>query len=182
MMPSKFCWAIEYTEWVLKRVLDRKRKNTQQPTDLTGYLVIYDLTHRLYFIPDMYFTVFGIGGPLYVLEWKYEDGWGAPISVTLLDGEKIAPLCAEFGVSGVTGHKIIERYKDSGLKAFTDRSRRPFRRANRLPFQVGSWSLNSKRSSPPGAPLNCVSACGPTMGGSHYRLRAPCMPSWIAMV
>ncbi len=49
-----------------------------------------------------------------------------------LDGEKIAPLCAEFGISRVTGHKIIERYKDSGLEAFTDRSRRPFRQANRL--------------------------------------------------
>ncbi len=53
-----------------------------------------------------------------------------------LDGEKIAPLCAEFGISRVTGHKIIERYKDSGLEAFSDRSRRPFRQANRLPFQV----------------------------------------------
>ena len=26
-----------------------------------------------------------------------------------LDGEKIVPLCAEFGISRVTGHKIIER-------------------------------------------------------------------------
>ncbi len=46
-----------------------------------------------------------------------------------LDGEKIAPLCAEFGISRVTGHKIIERYKDSGQEAFSDRSRRPFRQA-----------------------------------------------------
>ena len=41
-----------------------------------------------------------------------------------LDGEKISRLCEEFGISRVTGHKIIERYKDSGLEAFTDRSRR----------------------------------------------------------
>ena len=53
-----------------------------------------------------------------------------------LDGEKITTLCQEFGISRVTGHKIIDRYKDSGLEAFTDRSRRPFRQANRLPFQV----------------------------------------------
>ena len=26
-----------------------------------------------------------------------------------LDGEKIATLCQEFGISRVTGHKIIER-------------------------------------------------------------------------
>jgi putative transposase len=44
-----------------------------------------------------------------------------------LDGEKIATLCQVFGISRVTGHKIIDRYKDSGLEAFTDRSRRPFR-------------------------------------------------------
>jgi len=33
-----------------------------------------------------------------------------------LDGEKITTLCQEFGISQVTGHKIIDRYKDSGLK------------------------------------------------------------------
>ena len=53
-----------------------------------------------------------------------------------LDGEKISRLCEEFGTSRVTSHKIIERYKESGLEAFTDRSRRLFRQANRLPFQV----------------------------------------------
>ena len=31
-----------------------------------------------------------------------------------LSGEKIAPLCREFGISRKTGHKIIERYKDTG--------------------------------------------------------------------
>ena len=30
-----------------------------------------------------------------------------------LDGERIASLCAEFGISRNTGHKIIERYKDN---------------------------------------------------------------------
>ena len=70
-----------------------------------------------------------------------------------LDGEKIAPLCAEFGISRVTGHKIIERYKDSGLEAFSDRSRRPFRQANRLPFQVEQLIVRLKREFPTwGAP------------------------------
>ena len=99
-----------------------------------------------------------------------------------LDGEKIAPLCAEFGISRVTGHKIIERYKDSGLEAFSDRSRRPFRQANRLPFQVEQLIVKLKKEFPLGVLLNCVSACAPTMGRLHYRLRVPCMPSWIAMV
>ncbi len=34
----------------------------------------------------------------------------------LLEGEKIAPLCREFGISRVTGHKIYERYKTCGLE------------------------------------------------------------------
>ena len=33
----------------------------------------------------------------------------------LLGGEKIAPLCREFGISRVTGHKIWIRYQDKGV-------------------------------------------------------------------
>src|SRR3982074_699257 len=51
----------------------------------------------------------------------------------LLEGEKMALLCAEFGISRKTGYKIFDRYKDCGVAAFTDRSRRPYRQANRLP-------------------------------------------------
>jgi len=32
-----------------------------------------------------------------------------------LEGEKMAPLCREFDISGVTGYKIYNRCKDSGL-------------------------------------------------------------------
>jgi transposase len=32
----------------------------------------------------------------------------------LLEGEKMAPLCAEFGISRKTGYKIYDRYKDCG--------------------------------------------------------------------
>ena len=46
----------------------------------------------------------------------------------LLEGEKMAPLCAEFGISRKTGYKIFNRYKDCGVQAFTDRSRRPIAR------------------------------------------------------
>jgi transposase len=38
----------------------------------------------------------------------------------LLEGEKMAPLCAEFGISRKTGYKIFERYKDcAGHKSST---------------------------------------------------------------
>jgi len=32
----------------------------------------------------------------------------------LLEGEKMAPLCAAFGISRKTGYKIFKRYKDCG--------------------------------------------------------------------
>ena len=54
----------------------------------------------------------------------------------LLEGEKMAPLCAEFGISRKTGYKIFDRYKDVGVRGLTDRSRRPYRHANQLPMAV----------------------------------------------
>jgi putative transposase len=66
----------------------------------------------------------------------------------LLEGEKMAPLCAEFGISRKTGYKIFDRYKDCGLQAFTDRSRRPYRQANRLPPQLEAVIVRLKREYP----------------------------------
>ena len=54
----------------------------------------------------------------------------------VLDGEKMAALCREFGISRPTGYKIFNRYRSLGLEGLLDRSRRPYRQANRLPFQV----------------------------------------------
>src|SRR3989304_4639451 len=65
-----------------------------------------------------------------------------------LDGEKIASLCREFGISRVTGHKIIDRYRESGLEAFTDRSRRPYRQANQLPVRGEKRPLQIKQEWP----------------------------------
>jgi len=63
----------------------------------------------------------------------------------LLDGEKMAPVCREFGISRVTGYKIFNRYKECGLDALNDRSRRPYRHANKLPFQIERTILSIKR-------------------------------------
>ena len=40
----------------------------------------------------------------------------------LLDGEKMAGLCREFGISRKTGYKIYNRYKDCGIDGLTDRT------------------------------------------------------------
>ena len=44
----------------------------------------------------------------------------------LLDGDKMAELCREFGISRKTGYKILTRYNETGLEGLTDRSRRPY--------------------------------------------------------
>lgn len=70
-----------------------------------------------------------------------------------LDGESISGLCREFGISRVTGHKLVERYRQSGLEALSDRSRRPYRMANQLPFQIESLIVQIKKEYPTwGAP------------------------------
>ena len=71
----------------------------------------------------------------------------------LLEGEKMAPLCAEFGISRKTGYKIFDRYKDGGVVAFSDRSRRPYRQANRLPAPIEATIVRLRREYPSwGAP------------------------------
>lgn len=66
----------------------------------------------------------------------------------LLDGDKMSPLCDEFGISRKTGYKIYHRYKNFGLEGLSDRSRRPYRYANQLPFQVEKMILKIKKDRP----------------------------------
>lgn len=71
----------------------------------------------------------------------------------LRDGEKMARLCAEFGISRKTGYKIRDRYERCGLEALTDRKRRPYRQANQLPPLLEREIIRLKREFPTwGAP------------------------------
>ena len=71
----------------------------------------------------------------------------------LLEGEKMAALCREFDISRQTGHKFYKRYQDLGLQGLTDRSRRPYRQANRLPEALESRIVQLRREHPSwGAP------------------------------
>ena len=65
-----------------------------------------------------------------------------------LAGEAMAELCREFGISRKTGYKIFDRYQECGMHGLTDRSRRPYRYANQLPFQVENFILNVKHEHP----------------------------------
>jgi putative transposase len=66
----------------------------------------------------------------------------------LLEGEKMTTLCAEFGISRKTGYKIYDRYKDCGVQAFSDRSHRAHRQANRLPAPIEATIVRLKREYP----------------------------------
>jgi transposase InsO family protein len=66
----------------------------------------------------------------------------------LLDGEAMAEACREFGIARKTGDKIFNRYKEHGLGAPSDRSRRPVRYANQLPQQIESPIVGLKRDKP----------------------------------
>lgn len=71
----------------------------------------------------------------------------------LLEGERMSDLCREFDISRKTGYKIFTRYQKTGLEGLTDRSRRPYRQANRLPELLESRIVQLRREHPTwGAP------------------------------
>jgi transposase InsO family protein len=68
--------------------------------------------------------------------------------IRLKDGESMASLCREFGISRKTGYKILDRYEECGVEGLADRARRPFRYANQLPEPVEAAILAAKREKP----------------------------------
>lgn len=71
----------------------------------------------------------------------------------LLSGEKMAPLCREFGISRVTGHKLWNRYQADGSRGLYNRSRTPHKHPNQLPFEIEQLIVRLKREKPKwGAP------------------------------
>jgi transposase len=68
--------------------------------------------------------------------------------LSLLEGEGMSEVCRDFGISRETGYKIFSRYREQGLDALADRSRRPVRYANQLPDQVERLIVDLKRDRP----------------------------------
>src|SRR3954453_16631007 len=99
----------------------------------------------------------------------------------LLEGEKMAPLCAEFGISRKTGYKIFERYKDCGVAAFSDRSRRPYRQANRLPPQLEATIVRLKRDYPGWGSRRSARSCCGSRARLTSRPSVPCTRYLTAM-
>jgi hypothetical protein len=86
-----------------------------------------------------------------------------------LAGEPMAELCREFGISRKTGYKLFESYQECGVQGLTDRSRRPYRYPNQLPFQVENFILHMKREHP--APL--AQRCSPEISEECLRFIKP---------
>lgn len=63
----------------------------------------------------------------------------------LLDGEKMAIACRDFGISRKTGYKIFARYKEFGVRGLEDRSKSSYRHPNKLPFQIEKAILRIKQ-------------------------------------
>ena len=53
------------------------------------------------------------------MEGRGEADEQLKIAGRILDGETMAALCREFGISRMTGYKIIKRHNESGLEALT---------------------------------------------------------------
>ena len=68
--------------------------------------------------------------------------------IRLKDGESMASLCREFGISRKTRYKIQDRYEECGWEGLSERARRPFRYANQLPEPVEAAVLAAKREKP----------------------------------
>ena len=68
--------------------------------------------------------------------------------IRLQEGERMSDLCREFGISRVTGYKIVSRYQETGLLGLSDRSRRPYRHANQLPHQIAALIVSIRQEHP----------------------------------
>src|SRR6476659_9853763 len=90
----------------------------------------------------------------------------------LVDGEAMTDVCRDFGISRKTGYKIYNRYKEHGLGALSDRSRRPVRYANQLPPQIESLIVAAKQDKPHWGARK-INLCGfhrAGLHGAHRRL------------
>jgi transposase InsO family protein len=84
------------------------------------------------------------------MPWKESSVMDERLSFVarLLEGESMSLMCREFGISRKTGYKIYDRYREHGLEALTDRSRRPVRYANQLPAPIEAMIVGCKQEKP----------------------------------
>src|ERR1700730_15179539 len=87
-------------------------------------------------------------GGVDAVEREFGDGRTPSLCRPPAGREAMTDLCRDFGISRKTGYKIFDRYKEHGLEALTDRSRRPVRYASQLPQQIESLIVRLKAEKP----------------------------------
>src|SRR6266700_3052962 len=104
---------------------------------------------RMNFVPDTWVTLFAFWREV-LMPWKASSVMEGRLRFVarLLDGEAMTDVCREFGISRKTGYKVFDRYKEHGLAALSDRSRRPVRYANQLPSQLETLIVRLKSDKP----------------------------------
>lgn len=67
------------------------------------------------------------------MPWKESDPVTERVKFVtrLFEGERMADLCREFGISRKTGYKLRKRYEEEGPRGLYDRSRRPLQSPHR---------------------------------------------------
>ena len=113
------------------------------------------------------------------MEGVSRDGRTARFVARLLDGEKMAPLCAEFGISRKTGYKIYDRYKDvrrRGVHGSEPASVSPGQSAA-VAFE--ELIVRLKREYPGWGAPKIREKLRQQSTAPHLRLSARSMPCWI---
>jgi transposase InsO family protein len=68
------------------------------------------------------------------------------------DGERVADLCREFGISRKTAYKLLARFKEEGPRGLYDRSTAPNSKPNKTPPEVEKVILALRRQHPTWGP------------------------------
>lgn len=84
------------------------------------------------------------------MPWKESSKMNerAKFVLRLQDGERMADMCREFGISRKTGYKIYNRYKERGFQGLYDEKRGPRRAANKTSASVQALILDLKQEKP----------------------------------
>jgi homeodomain-containing protein len=80
----------------------------------------------------------------------------------------------------VRGDKVFDRYKDCGVQAFTDRSRRAYRQANRLPAPLDATIVRLKREYPDWGAPKIREKLRDQFTVPHLPAISTCTPCWTA--
>src|SRR6476659_5909685 len=97
----------------------------------------------------------------------------------LLEGEKMAPLCAEFGISRKTGYKIGDRYKDCEVQALTTGAIARIGSRIGLPAPSEAAIVRLKRKYPGWERRRAARNVGSSSLARTCQPSARCTPCWI---